>query len=292
MRMQNDDLRLNNRQRTIRAVKSSIRFIFALAISLLFLFPVFWMISGSLKTEAEILAARPSLFPAVPYWHNYSEAMRKEPFMRYMLNTLIVTVGTLSIEILTSVLAAYSFGRGQYRGKHALFIYVLGAMMVPIQVTFVPLYIMISHMGLKNTYLGLIIVGCVSPYSIFMIRQAFMSVDESYLDAARVDGMGTLGMIFRVLVPMCKATIMTLLLVNFIGGWNSYFWPKIIANDKEEVRLLTIGMAHLKSSMQDGLLLNAGEVMAGAVISSSPVLIMFLVFQKQMLSGYTKAAMK
>jgi len=145
---------------------------------------------------------------------------------------------------------------------------------------------------MKNTFIGLILVGCVSPYTIFMLRQAFMGVDDSYLDAAKVDGMGTMGMIFKVLVPMCKPTLMTLVLISFIGGWNSYFWPKIIANEKESVRVLTVGLAHLKASMQDGLLLNAGEVMAGAAISISPVLVMFAIFQKQMLSGYTKAAMK
>ena len=275
-----------------RRLRSALRCIIALTVTAAFLFPIFWMLSGSLKNDKEILASVPTLLPKSLHVMNYTEAMRKEPFGLYMINTAIVTVGQMAIELFTGILAAYSFGRGRYRGRHIMFLFVLGAMMVPIQVTFMPLYIMIAHAGLKNTFIGLIIVGCVSPYTIFMLRQAFMGVDDSYLDAAKVDGMGTMGMIFQVLVPMCKPTLMTLVLISFIGGWNSYFWPKIIANDKESVRVLTVGLAHLKASMQDGLLLNAGEVMAGAAISISPVLVMFAIFQKQMLSGYTKAAMK
>ena len=275
-----------------RKLRSALRLLVAMVITAVFIFPIFWMLSGSLKDDKEILATVPTLLPKEPYFQNYSEAMRKEPFGRYMLNTAIVTAGQMAIELFTGILAAYSFGRGRYRGRHLMFLFVLGAMMVPIQVTFMPLYIMIAQGGMKNTFIGLIIVGCVSPYTIFMLRQAFMGVDDSYLDAAKVDGMGTMGMIFKVLVPMCKPTLMTLVLISFIGGWNSYFWPKIIANEKESVRVLTGGLAHLKASMQDGLLLNAGEVMAGAAISISPVLVMFAIFQKQMLSGYTKAAMK
>ena len=173
-----------------------------------------------------------------------------------------------------------------------MFIFVLGAMMVPIQVTFVPLYVMIARAGLKNTYLGLIIVGAVSPYTIFMLRQAFMGVDESYLDAARVDGMGKLGVIFRIMVPMCKPTLVTMVLMSFIGGWNTYFWPSIIANDSANVRVLTLGLMHLKQSFSGESIRNYHEIMAGALISILPVLVMFAIFQKQMLSGYTKAAMK
>lgn len=283
---------VNLRARRVKKTKSVLRFLLSLAVTLLFIFPIFWMLSCSFKPEVEIISGRPTLLPINPTVRGYTEAMRKEPFFRYMLNTVIVTAGNMSLQLFTSILAAYSFGRGEYRGRNAMFIYVLGAMMVPIQVTFLPLYIMISNMGLKNSFLGMIIVGCVSPYTIFMLRNAFMGVDESYLDAARVDGMGKFGIIFRILVPMCKPTLMTMILMAFIGGWNSYFWPKIIASDKESVRVLTIGLTHLKSSMPNGLLENAGEVMAGATITISPVLIIFMIFQKQMLSGYTKAAMK
>lgn len=283
---------LNTHVRAVRQTRNIIRYIFAILITLVFLFPIFWMISTSLKPEDEVLAATQTLLPIKWQFSNYATVMQKEPFMRYMLNTAIVTAGTMILEMGTGVLAAYSFARGKYRGKHAMFIFVLGAMMVPIQVTFVPLYVMIARAGLKNTFLGLIIVGAVSPYTIFMLRQAFMSVDESYLDAARVDGMGKIGIITRILVPMCKPTMITMMLMSFIGGWNTYFWPNIIANDSVNVRVLTLGLMHLKQSFAGESVRNFHEIMAGALISIVPVLAMFVIFQKQMLSGYTKAAMK
>ncbi len=283
---------LNTHVRAVRRTRNIIRYTFAILITLVFIFPIFWMTSTSLKPEDEVLAATQTLLPVKWQFSNYATVMQKEPFMRYMLNTAIVTAGTMILEMGTGVLAAYSFARGKYRGKHAMFLFVLGAMMVPIQVTFVPLYVMIARAGLKNTFLGLIIVGAVSPYTIFMLRQAFMSVDESYLDAARVDGMGKLGVITRILVPMCKPTMITMMLMSFIGGWNTYFWPNIIANDSVNVRVLTLGLMHLKKSFAGESVRNFHEIMAGALISIVPVLVMFVIFQKQMLSGYTKAAMK
>ena len=283
---------LNRRVLKTRQVRNTVRYVFGILITMVFIFPIFWMVSTSLKSESEVLAATQTLLPRSWQFSNYATVMRKEPFMRYMLNTAIVTAGMMVLELGTGILAAYSFARGKYRGKHFLFIVVLGAMMVPIQVTFVPLYVMIARAGLKNTYLGLIIVGSVSPYTIFMLRQAFMGVDESYLDAARVDGMGKMGVIFRILVPMCKPTLITMMLMSFIGGWNTYFWPNIIANDSVNVRVLTLGLMHLKQSFSGESVRNFHEIMAGALISILPVLIMFIIFQKQMLSGYTKAAMK
>lgn len=288
----NDRNALNTHVRAVKQAKNTVRFIFALLITLVFIFPIFWMVSTSLKPEDEVLNATQTLLPVKWQFSNYAAVMRKEPFLRYMLNTAIVTAGSMLLELSTGILAAYSFARGKYRGKHAMFIFVLGAMMVPIQVTFVPLYVMIARVGLKNTYLGLIIVGAVSPYTIFMLRQAFMGVDESYLDAARVDGMGKLGVIFRIMVPMCKPTLVTMVLMSFIGGWNTYFWPSIIANDSVNVRVLTLGLMHLKQSFSGESIRNYHEIMAGALISILPVLVMFAIFQKQMLSGYTKAAMK
>ncbi len=283
---------LNTHVRTVRRVKNVIRYFFAILITLIFLFPIFWMISTSLKPEDEVLAATQTLLPIKWQWSNYVTVMQKEPFLRYMFNTAVVTAGTMFLELTTGILAAYSFARGKYRGKHAMFLFVLGAMMVPIQITFVPLYILIARAGLKNTFFGMIIVGAVSPYTIFMLRQAFMGVDESYLDAARVDGMGKIGVITRILVPMCKPTMITMMLMSFISGWNVYFWPNIIANDSINVRVLTLGLMHLKQSFAGETVRNYHEIMAGALISIVPVLVMFLIFQKQMLSGYTKAAMK
>ena len=201
-----------------------------------------------------------------------------------------MTAGILISEILTGILGAYGFSIGKFKGQNVLFLIVLGALMIPIQVTFIPIYIMFAKWGLTNTFLGLILPNTVSPYYIFMLRQTFLSVDNSYIEAARVDGMGRLGVIFKILVPMCKSTIVTITLVTFTTGWNSYFWPKIIA--KDQPRVLTVGLAHLKNTFAGQATMNNHEIMAGAVMAVLPVIILFFIFQKYMLTGYSKAAMK
>ena len=126
------------------------------------------------------------------------------PVVHYLVNTLIVTLGILIIQVSTSILAAYGFSKGDFPGKNTVFVFVLGAMMIPIQVTFIPIYVMISKNGLLNSYMGLILPEAASAYSIFLLRQSFLAVDNSYLEAAEVDGMGRLRSIFSVLVPMCR----------------------------------------------------------------------------------------
>ncbi len=247
--------------------------------------------SISLKTQTEVMSPRIVLWPSQIQFQNYAAAFQRAPMLHYVFNTAIVTLGIMFFQLSTGIFAAYGFSKGRFYAKRLLFIVILGAMMVPIQITFIPLYIAIARMGLVNTYLGIVLASCVSPYLIFMIRQAFMGVDNSYLDAAKVDGIGKLGLIFSILVPMCKPTLITVGLISFMGGWNSYFWPKIITNNDTH-RVLTVGLTKLQSTYGGELITNYNEVMAVVVISVIPVLIMFAVFQKHMLSGYTKAAMK
>jgi len=161
-----------------------------------------------------------------------------------------------------------------------MFYIVLGALMIPLQVTFIPIFIMCSGWGLQDTFLGLILPEAVSAYYIFMMRNSFMAVDQSYVDAGLIDGLSRFGTIQHVLVPM-----------TFSNGWNAYFWPKIIA--KNEVRrVLTVGLAQLKQTFAGQAVSNYHEIMAGAVLAVLPLVILFMIFQKYMMTGYSKAAMK
>ena len=202
-----------------------------------------------------------------------------------------MTAGILISQVVTGIFAGYGFSKGKFKGQGLCFVVVLGALMIPIQVTFIPLYIMIANWGLSDTFLGLILPDVVSPYYIFMLRQSFMAIDDSYVDAAKVDGLGRIGIITKVLAPMCKSTLFTVTLVTFTNGWNNYFWPKIIARG-EKRRVLTIGLAHLQNTFAGNETMNNHEIMAGAVLAVVPVIILFFIFQKYMLTGYSKAAMK
>lgn len=274
-----------------RRVGQAIRLLLALTITVIMIFPLFWMLSTSLKTETEVMGSQLVFWPEKMQFENFTYVIEKVPFFRYMLNTAVVTAMQMASELLLGIMAAYAFSKGKFHGKHLLFLLVLGAMMIPLQVTFIPLYVMVAQAGMMSTYWGVWIAGCVSSYTIFLLRQAFMTVDNSYLEAAHVDGMGKFATLFRIMVPMCKPTVITVALTAFMGGWNNYFWPKVIVKE-QNMYLLTVGIQKLRTSYGGEVTNNYHQIMAGVLLSVIPVFIVFALFQRHMLSGFTKAAMK
>lgn len=292
MRIQQEDsLREHRAAQRRRRLRVAVQTVIAVIICLIAAFPLYWMIISSFKSQDEILLTVPTLWPKEFHFENYRNVMERMDFGRYYFNTIVMTAGIMASQIITGIFAAYGFSKGNFKGKNVCFMIVLGALMIPIQVTFIPLYIMCSKLGILDSFAGLILPEAVSPYYIFMLRQSFMTVDDSYIDAAKVDGLGRIGIITKILVPMCKSTLFTITLVTFTNGWNSYFWPKIVAMN-EKRRVLTVGLAQLKNTFAGNATMNNHEIMAGAVMAIVPVIILFFIFQKYMLTGYSKAAMK
>lgn len=277
--------------RTRKMVFTVIRYIAAIIITAVFLFPLYWMFVSSLKTSQELLLPVPTLWPQQMHWNNYSDVLKEAPFGRYFINTMIVTFGVMTLEMLTGILAAYGFAKGKFKGRNSLFVIVLGALMVPTQVTFVPLYVMMAQLHWLNTFAGLIIPDAVSAYFIFMMRQAFISVDNSYLEAAQIDGMGRLRMIFSILCPMCKPTLITVGIFIFIGNWNSYFWPKMITTNPD-MRTIAIGVVELRRTFAGLETMNYNQIMAGVLLAMLPIVILFFILQRYIMEGMSKAAMK
>ena len=275
----------------VRKIKTVIQYVLAIIVMLVVMFPLYWMLISSVKSQEEILLLEPTLWPREFHFENYINVFQRANFGKYYYNTIVMTAGLLISQIITGIFAAYGFSKGKFKGQYLSFIIVLGALMIPLQVTFIPIYIMCANWGLADTFLGLILPECVSPYYIFMLRQTFMAIDDSYVEAARVDGLGRIGIITKILAPMCKSTLFTVTLVTFTSGWNNYFWPKIIAKN-ETRRVLTVGLAQLKNTFAGQATMNNHEIMAGAVMAILPVVILFFIFQKYMLTGYSKAAMK
>ena len=264
----------------------------AILVTLIMVFPIYWMLVTSLQTGDVLLSKELDLLPSSLSLVNYIEACNRVPLFMYIWNTVIVTAIIMVCKIVTGVLAAYGFARGKFFGRDALFYVILGAMMVPHQVIFVPVYVLCARLGWVDTIAGLVLPSAVAPHFIFMLRQSFKSVDDSYIDAGKIDGLGTLGTIFRVIAPMCKATLITAALNTFITSWNSYFWPKIITQT-DKIRTITVGLVHLRESWNGvDLWRHTNVTMAGAVITMIPAVILFFVFQKYMLTGYSKMAMK
>ncbi len=270
-----------------------LQIIVAVIVTLIILFPIYWMVVSSLKDRSEMLLAVPTFWPTKGlHFENFIEVFKKVPLLRYMFNTLLVTGIEMLIQVVTGVLAAYVFAYGHFKGRDFCFLIVLGALMVPPQVTFIPLYMLIAKLGLVDTYIGLVFPNMVSAYLIFMLRQNFKSVDQSYLDAGKMDGLGMIGTITHILMPMCRPTIVTCLLISFISGWNDYFWPKILTKS-DSTRLISVGLTYLKNSFEQAeVVRNFNVIMAGVLISIIPVAIIFSCCQKYMLEGYSKAAMK
>ena len=284
-------LSADRKAKRARRIRTAIQYVLAIAVLLIVVFPLYWMLISSVKSQEEILLLEPTLWPKEFHFENYINVFERANFGKYYYNTIVMTAGLLISQIVTGVFAAYGFSKGKFKGQNLCFLIVLGALMIPLQVTFIPIYIMCANWGLSDTFLGLILPECVSPYYIFMLRQTFMAIDDSYVEAARVDGLGRIGIITKILAPMCKSTLFTVTLVTFTSGWNNYFWPKIIAKN-ETRRVLTVGLAQLKNTFAGQATMNNHEIMAGAVMAILPVVILFFIFQKYMLTGYSKAAMK
>ncbi len=276
---------------TARRMRAYCQTFFATLVMLVMVFPLYWMIITSFKTTDEVLLTVPTFYPKTFTLDAYAQVLSHYPVVHYLVNTLIVTLGILIIQVSTSILAAYGFSKGDFPGKNTVFVFVLGAMMIPIQVTFIPIYVMISKNGLLNSYMGLILPEAASAYSIFLLRQSFLAVDNSYLEAAEVDGMDRLRSIFSVLVPMCRPTVITMTILAFINGWNAYFWPKMITTT-DKVRTIALGIADIRNSFLSMEALNMNQIMAASCIAAIPIFVLFVVFQRYILTGFSKAAMK
>ena len=274
-----------------RHILTFFQYLFAIVFTLIIVFPFYWMIITSLKTSEELLRPVPTLWPLKFQWKNYIDVFKMAPFGQYILNTIIMTTGVMILQIVIGSFAAYGFSKGKFPGRDILFIVVLGALMVPIQVTFVPIYVMIAKLNWINTFAGLIVPNAVSAYTIFMLRQTFKSVDDAFIEAAQLEGLGRIDIIFRILIPLCKPTMLTVTIITFIDSWNAYFWPKI-ATTTPLRRTIALGVYELKRSYAGLETMNQNQIMAGAVITIVPIIILFILLQKYILTGFSKVASK
>lgn len=281
-----------HRQLFMRKARVVMQHAAASLITAVMLFPIYWMLISALKTSEELLRPVPTLWPENFQWGvNFAAVLQRAPFGKYFYNTLVSTLCIMVAQMLVGIFAAYGFSKGEAKGKNFFFIVVLGALMIPIQVTFVPIYVLISKLGWINTFPALIVPNLVSAYFIFMLRQSFMAVDNSYLEAGKLDGMGRIGAVFHILCPMCKPTLITVSIITFVNGWNSYFWPKMVTTNDSR-RTIAVGVNYLRRTFAGVEVANYNEIMAGAVLAILPIVILFLFLQKYIMTGLSKAAMK
>ena len=251
-------------------------------------FPFYWMVSTSLKDYAEALKFPPTLIPTSFHWENFVHVFETVPISAYFINSVVVSVAVLVLQYLIIVPAAYSFARHEYFGKKIFFGIVLLGLMIPQQITFLPVYFMFSKMKLLKTLIPLILPFIVNPFGIFMLRQYFMQIPQEIIEAAKLDDAGNLKIMFRIMMPMAKPALITIGLLSFISTWNSYFWPLVMVSG-EKLRTLPVGIAALKSSET---LQMWHIIMAGNVILVLPILLVYLFASKRIRNSFVYSGIK
>ena len=259
-----------------------------LLLILILLFPVLWMVSTSFKQSSEIFSPGLGLLPAKPVLRNYIIAWKKYQLPTWFLNSLATAIGITLGQLITSTLAAYGFTRFTFPGRHACFVAVLGAMIVPFQVTMIPNYILVANWGLLNTWWAVILPNLHSAFGVFLLRQYFLGLPQELFDAANLDGAGIWQTFLRVVVPLSRAPIAALGVYLFLNAWNAYFWPLLVLSEPA-AQTLPIG---LRSFLDAELGIEWGQLMAAATLASLPALAAFFTAQKQIISSFVMTGMK
>ena len=261
-----------------------------LLLFLLFGWPFFWLISTSLQTVTEVNSVTPTILPAVPQFGNYLKAWQSgtSGMGIYLKNSVLIIVAVIALQVVVMVPAAYAFARYEFRFKRLMFGCVLIALMMPTQITFLPVYLMMSDLRLIDTLWPQILPFATNAFGIFMLRQYFMQVPDELVEAARLDNATEGKIIFSLMLPMSRPAIAAIVLFSFVSHWNEYFWPLVMTNS-DSVRTLPIAIAQLKDI--EGLT-NWHVIMAGNVILVAPILLLYTVASRQLIHSISYSGIK
>lgn len=242
--------------------------------------PFIWMVLSSLKTDAEILKIPPTIWPETFTLDNFTKLFTEMDFAIYLKNTLIIVFFSF-FGLFLNAMAGYGFAKFKFKGKNKLFYLVLATMMIPGQVTMIPVYLLLNAAGLTNTMTGIVLPGLVGAFGIFLFRQFMSTISDDLLEAARLDGASEFYIFWRIVIPISRPVLAVQGILTFIAGWNSFLWPLIIAND-EKFYTLSVGLQLLKGQYGSNYALQ----MAGATFMVIPIILIFMTFQKYILKGF------
>jgi multiple sugar transport system permease protein len=251
------------------------------------LFPLFWMVSVSLMAPGEASRFPPPLIPASPTLENYRELLGAEGILRQAFNSLWLALAATAMSVTFNVAAGYAFAKLRFPGRERLFRTLLGALVIPAQVTMMPLFLMLKSMGLVNTYTGALVPWITGVFGIFLVRQYAQSVPDELIEAARIDGASELRILLEVVLPVIRPILATLAALTFLASWNDFMWPLIVLSDRD-MQTLPLALASLsREHVQDAELM-----MAGSVLTVAPVLAIFLVLQRHYMQGLLAGSVK
>ena len=249
-------------------------------------FPFAWMIVSAVKPRSDSVAYPPHLLPSHVTFQYFTQLMRQMDFGRYLVNTLGVVLISM-VGLLVMAMAGYGFAKFSFRGKEPIFFLVLTTMMIPVQVTMIPTYLILNGIGLTNTLVGIALPTLVSAFGVFLFRQFMTTIPTEVLEAARIDGAGEARIFAQIVLPMSRPILAVQVVLTFITGWNSFLWPLVIASD-QGLYTLSVGIALLNQQVAT----NPSLQMAAAAVMVVPVLVVFVVFQRHIVQGFALSGLK
>ncbi|HZQ99899.1 MAG TPA: carbohydrate ABC transporter permease [Chloroflexota bacterium] len=270
------------------AVSKALGYLALLLMGVVIGLPLYWMLSGALKTTQQIVTFPPVWFPPSPRWQNFADAWTSAPFGNFYVNSIVTTAAASLAKLVNAVLCAYALAFLRFPGRDLVFLVILAALMIPVQVTILPNYLTMADLGWVNTYQGIVVPEAGIAFGAFLLRQHFMTLPREVLDAAKVDGAGHLRTMWSVALPLSRPILATLTLLTAVGRWNDFLWPLIITSTKE-MRTLPIGIAWMFDTEGNT---QWGVVMAGVVMVIVPVFVLFLWTQKHLVEGIAAGAVK
>jgi multiple sugar transport system permease protein len=257
--------------------------------AILMLMPFLWMFSTSLRPSAESYKLPPAWLPTEWHFENYAAVFQSTvPFVAFATNSLKITLFVVLGQLITCSMAGFAFARLRFPGRDALFILLLASLMVPYQVTIIPVFIIMKNLGLADNHLSLILIGLTSAFGVFLLRQFFLTVSQDLIDAAKIDGAGPWTIFTRIALPLAGPTLSALAIITFNNTWNNYFYPLIFLTSWDKMTL-PLGITALRGYLSSG---NASVVMAAVALTILPVLVVFLVAQRWIIQGVTQTGIK
>ncbi len=258
--------------------------------ALMVLFPFYWMILTSVKSYSAYNSEYiPQLYTLSPTLQNYTDAFTSVPLADYFVNTIIFTVATTAIMLVVTVLAAFAFSRLNFRGKNLAFVIFLSLMMIPNELVIITNFVTVTNLDLRNTFLGLILPSVTSVFYIYLLKENFSQIPDELYYAAKVDGTSDMKYLLKVMVPVCRPTLVTITILKVIECWNSYVWPRLITDD-EAYFLVSNGIQTIRESGFGRE--NIPAMMAAVVAISVPLIVLFLIFRKKIMAGVARGGTK
>ena len=283
-------LRAEKKARGVKMVKNIVIYAFLGIWGLMVLFPFYWMVLTSFKSYASYNGEKiPKFYVTDPTFENFTNAFAQVPLGRYLINTFVFTVVTTFVMVIVITLAAFAFSRLEFKGRDLLFTVFLSMMMIPSELIVITNFVTITNMDMRNTFSGLILPSVMSVFYVYLLRENFAQVPDQLYYAAKVDGTSDLKYLFRVMLPICRPTVVTIIILKVIECWNSYVWPRLITDDRNYF-LVSNGIQEIR---QNGFgRENIPAMMAAVVVISLPLIILFLIFRRQIMAGVSRGGTK